>query len=244
MKRRPGESGFTLVQLLVSIGIISLLMGFMLVGVGKIHETARRTEDLSNLRQLVLATNAYAIDNAGAYPVGRNGGNKRGEDDYTWINNVTAWGPLCARVPELKSINSCASVRMGFAGFDTFGKLKQKDAPSDTDVEVGWIYWGGRDDLMEGKATKYRAIHYQGQRLTPSSQTLWTCWCWDTNGTSWPSICPHVGSSYVEYPPGVELKPTPDGMGIALTDGSASFVAWNDMIIITQFNRWKLYYQP
>jgi len=68
--------------------------------------------------------------------------------------------------------------------------------------------------------------------------------CWDSAGGPSPSICPHVGTQYIQYAPGVVLAPPPDGLCVALADGSASFVVWNDLIIIPQFNGFKLYYQP
>jgi hypothetical protein len=48
----------------------------------------------------------------------------------------------------------------------------------------------------------------------------------------------------VIYPQGVAIKPPPDGLGVALDDGSASFVHWRDLITIPQANGFKLYYQP
>jgi hypothetical protein len=93
---------------------------------------------------------------------------------------------------------------------------------------------------------KYRSLHRLSDHLTPGSQTLWTCLCWDSNASASgdPSVCPHVGTSYVEYPNGVTLMPPPDGLGVALTDGSASFISWTDLIIVEQANWYKLYYQP
>jgi prepilin-type N-terminal cleavage/methylation domain-containing protein len=66
MPRRHNR-GFTLVELLVVIAIISLLMGLLLVGIGAAQRTARRTQCLNNVKQLVTAINLY--ENAkGRYP--------------------------------------------------------------------------------------------------------------------------------------------------------------------------------
>ena len=141
-------------------------------------------------------------------------------------------------------MNTCASVRTGHAGVENVGQPGiDPEYPDDT--EVGWIYWGGRDDLTDGSGVvKYRSPRHVRDRFTPGSNTLWTCWCWDSNGQPAPSIAPHVGARYVEYPAGVPLKPTPDGLGVVLTDGSAAFAPWPEMIIIPQANGFKLYYQP
>lgn len=56
-------SGFTLVELLVVISIISLLMAILLPTLGKARDTARTVCCASNLRQIGLACNSYGLNN-------------------------------------------------------------------------------------------------------------------------------------------------------------------------------------
>lgn len=247
-------SGFTLLELMVVVGVVATLFALLMPALSRVRESARRTTDLSNLRQLAAACILYAQENDGMLPRGRAARiPQEAPDDYTWLSYGGCWKPLVSELPLLNTINSCASVREGYADASEFGKPDLVKGWPD-DVHVGWIYWGGRDDLRgSGGVPQYRSLRRLGQRLTPGSPTLWTCWCWDSNGSARAnSVCPHVGTHYIEYAPGVALQsqtaplgvPPPDGLGVALVDGSAAFVPWAELAIVQQANGFKLYYQP
>src|SRR5579859_5050251 len=57
------RKAFTLVELLVVVGIVIALVGLLLPVLGGAREQARRAQCLSNLRQLTTAWIAYAHDN-------------------------------------------------------------------------------------------------------------------------------------------------------------------------------------
>jgi prepilin-type N-terminal cleavage/methylation domain-containing protein/prepilin-type processing-associated H-X9-DG protein len=59
--------GFTLIELLVVVSIIAVLASMLLPAIKLVREAANQTSCASNLRQLALASFAYANDNDGWY---------------------------------------------------------------------------------------------------------------------------------------------------------------------------------
>ncbi len=64
----PFLTGFTLVELLVAISIMSFLMGILLPVLSKVREHARTVVGADNQKQTVVAANLFACDNGGFYP--------------------------------------------------------------------------------------------------------------------------------------------------------------------------------
>ncbi len=63
------RSAFTLIELLTVIAIIGVLAAITIPVVGKVRESGRRTQSLSNLRQIAVAMNLHAGDHRGFYPL-------------------------------------------------------------------------------------------------------------------------------------------------------------------------------
>src|SRR2546428_13829508 len=84
LTRIPPRAAFSLIELVVVVGIIAVLLALLLPVLGTARESARRAACLSNLRQIGLALGAYPEDNRGFLPYSRNYGEGHPEDWVWW----------------------------------------------------------------------------------------------------------------------------------------------------------------
>jgi len=68
MKQVSRKAGFTLVELLVVIGIIALLISILLPSLNKAREAANRVKCAANLKQIGNALTLYGNENDGSFP--------------------------------------------------------------------------------------------------------------------------------------------------------------------------------
>lgn len=76
-KGKPLGRAFTLVELLVVIGIIAILIAILLPVLSKVQYQAKNTACMSNLRQIAVGVLTYAQDNHNYYPSDNSFDNER-----------------------------------------------------------------------------------------------------------------------------------------------------------------------
>lgn len=67
-KNRFRRTGFTLIDVLVSVSVIAVLIGILLPSLGQVNKTARRVVCASNIRQIGLGLRSYADTFQGYLP--------------------------------------------------------------------------------------------------------------------------------------------------------------------------------
>ena len=61
----PFDRAFTLIELIVVLGVVAIMMSFVYPAYVGMSERAKATKDMSNLRQIGMATQLYMNDNSG-----------------------------------------------------------------------------------------------------------------------------------------------------------------------------------
>jgi prepilin-type N-terminal cleavage/methylation domain-containing protein len=100
---RRRRAGFTLVELLVVIGIIAVLLAIILPSMKKARMSAQKVQCMSNMRQITLACLMFSNDHHGCM-VNRSASSLLGWDQYGNLSGSTAGkNPLTNSVTDTSS---------------------------------------------------------------------------------------------------------------------------------------------
>jgi prepilin-type N-terminal cleavage/methylation domain-containing protein len=123
--RTTRRRGFTLLELLITIGIVVMLSALLLPAIRGINRSGYQTRCLNNMRQLQLAHAAYMTDNHGYFvDVGLPHGGG-GDEDVAWINTLEEYygNELVVRSPLDRSPHW--SVEDGGDGIPVNGRFRR-----------------------------------------------------------------------------------------------------------------------
>ena len=195
-----GRKAFTLVELLVVIGIIAVLIGILLPALSRARASAQIVACKSNLRQLVLATHMFANEHGGYLPKSENNGSPRMQGwnlrlgtRWEFADNMWSWQ---------------------FAIYKYLNKSKGPfQCPSDTEARNRYMWNDTMTNLggEKGDADNFAASY----RMNWSNEVL------ESANTLPPSLSTNYNGTIMISPKLSQLKPAE--RSIIYVDGTATY---------------------
>ena len=199
---RPSRRAFTLVELVVVIGIISVLMAILLPSLNKARDSARKVRCASNLRSQGQLVHLYAVDNAGSYPISPGTGGAAPAPPPTGLNGV----PLSTKFPfgdlgwgtQTNTIDNRMAVPAGQALLYDGGYLEQPE------------------DLLYCPALNPQLTYAENWKYDPIANPTWK--------ETYINYCWWIGFN----PPGSNVLVGPDEVVGAGPNGEPGTAQWTD----------------
>ena len=226
---------FTLVELLVVIGIIALLVAILLPALGAARERARRTQCASNLRQFAMATVMLAQDNGGRFYLAHRllkdaDANARGygTPQLAYLNGQ---GDHIHWLPKQLFNRYRTQTKMNLRTFACPSRVAVEEnfiRDEGARIRIGYYLMAGRLDVtftpINGRRLRSPMRVSESSRLVLAADVLEIATIYGTTGAGQSSV-PHSPSGFKAGPPSATpAQLRSDGGNIAYLDGSVSWV--------------------
>jgi prepilin-type N-terminal cleavage/methylation domain-containing protein/prepilin-type processing-associated H-X9-DG protein len=233
-KATPAARGFTLVELLVVIGIIAVLISLLLPALNKARAAAQSVACLSNQRQLAMAMLAYANENRETLPTyGHFDSSGENSACYWWVliskyisgNNWDGIGTNWPSILRCPSADDRIAARYGTYGVN-YGKTNDAPFSYSSNPVIG-LYNGSRKLTRLNRETFLTADCF-GTDMAVYSPNEWPLDT-DTDGDGTPDSYSAIYAGGIPYN---HFAPRHPGgrAACSFVDGSARLVTLKDWI--------------
>lgn len=161
-----GGRAFTVMEMLATLAILAVMSALLLPALGRAREQARRDRCANNLRQLGIAWQMFAADNAGCFPSGPadlHGGPSAQTIYPLYLAEVTFFWceALEIRLAEPVSIDSPEAAEVGYRF--VYGLRANTGAPALVPLASDWCAWDGDEgDFVGNHARGANTLYVDG----------------------------------------------------------------------------------